>query len=508
MSTNNPSTPRQGLAQTQNLQQIQTLSPQQVLYGRLLGLNAIEMEDEVRRALDENPALEVDDDMVPPQSDEAEASLPPSEEGEPFDESAERLQLSDYSNEDDIPFITSPDSIDRFISSSGRIDPSIRARETVDASVTSTIVDFLNEQLAELPLTERQRIIARHIIGNIDDNGYLAATLRQISDDMALNEGLDVTLDEVNAVFDAIRTLDPPGICAVDLRDCLLLQLHRRRAKDNSPAMATACEMVADWFDLFSKRHFDRLCSALDIDRERLRKAVDIVHSLNPKPGGIFSGSHVDDYINQITPDFFVDIDGTNIDLRMNNTVPQLRIESSFDISKAAPLPRRKGEPDPMAFIRARRDEAATYINVVDARRRTLFRVMRAIISLQRDFFLSEGDISRLRPMILRDVEAITGDDISVISRATAGKYIATPWGTYPLKFFFNGSPNPESADATIKVIETLRGLIAAEDPADPLSDAQLADMLREKGYNIARRTVAKYRERIAVPVARLRRRI
>lgn len=486
------------------------LSPQQVLYLRLLGLNALEIEDEVHRTLEENPALEAVDGSTPHELDELESKLPPQEsydDGATFNESAEDLQLSDFMRAEDIPF-SGPDSgLDDFITPS-RNEFSGQGRETADSSAGSSVMDYLESQIAELPLTERQRLIASHIAGNVDDNGYLCATPRQIADGISFNDGIDVTVSEVNSVLSAMRTLDPPGICAVDLRDCLLLQLVRREKTDGSPAVETAREMIDDYFDLFSKRHFDKLCSALGVTREELKKAIDVVRSLNPKPGSIISGSHTDELTNQITPDFIVDSDGNNIELQMNNSIPSLQIESSFDIDDSALPARRRGTSDAMAFIRSRRDDAAAYIHALDMRRHTLYRIMRAIISIQRDFFLSDGDRTTLKPMILKDVAAITGDDISVVSRATAGKYVATRYGTYPLKFFFNEAPTSESADSSIKIIETLRSLVASEDPAEPLSDEALTAMLHEKGYNIARRTVAKYREKALIPVARLRRRL
>lgn len=502
------STPHQSIGQVQGLKQQQTLSPQQLLFMRLLSLNTLELEDEVRRSLDENPALESVDYITDPI--DLESKLPPQESydsNDSFDETPEHLQLSDFMRDEDVPFAGASDMIDGFIpghrSSS---DNDMPHREAPDSAAGSSVMEYLESQIGELPLDDKQRIVASHIAGNVDDNGYLTTSLRQIADDLAINDGVDVSQAEVNKVFEAMRRLDPPGICAVDLRDCLLLQLRRREETDHSPSVAIAREMVADFFDLFSKRHFERLCTAMGITPEELRKAVDIIRSLNPKPGSVISGSHADDLTNQITPDFIIETDGHNIDLQMTNTIPALRVESSFDIDDSALPPRRKGANDALAFIRSRRDDAAAYIHAIGLRRQTLYRIMRAIISLQKEFFLSDGDRSTLRPMILKDVAAITGDDISVISRATAGKYVSTRHGTYPLKFFFNEAPTAESTDSSIKIIETLRSIIADEDPADPLSDEALTTMLNDRGYHIARRTVAKYRERASIPVARLRR--
>lgn len=502
--------PRQSLSQTQGLKQQQTLSPQQVLFVRLLGLNALEMEEEVGRQLDENPALEAIDDVAPQAYEGLEDRLPPSDDDAPnaFTESAEELQLNDFSHEDEVTFGGPDDLIDAFIASSGSFDPGERARDIASTDLSSTIMDHLNAQITELPLTPRQRLIASHITGNIDDNGYLTVSLRQIADEIAIHDAVEVTTEEVNEVFQHIRRLDPAGIGAVDLRDCLLLQLRRKAQTESSPTLSTAIEMIADYFDLFSKRHFDRLCSALSINRAQLKTTVDLIRTLNPKPGAIIGGSHTDDFNNQITPDFVIETDGSNIDLQMANTIPALRVESSFNIDDAALPQKRRRADDAMTFIRSRRDDALAYIQAINQRQRTLFRVMRAIISIQRDFFTGEGVPSELKPMILKDVSAITGDDISVVSRATAGKYVATRSGTYPLKFFFNEAPNSESADPSIKIIETLRDIIAAENPSDPYPDETLTAMLHERGYNIARRTVAKYREKALIPVARLRRRI
>ncbi len=501
------SSPHQSIGQIQGLKQQQTLSPQQLQYMRLLSLNTLELEDEVRRSLDENPALEAVD-FVADQTD-LESKMPPQESydsKDAFDETSEHLQLSDFMRDEDVPFTGPADMIDGFIAGRRSQDNDMPHREAADSAAGSSVMEYLESQIGELPLDGRQRIVASHIAGNIDDNGYLTTSLRQIADDLAINDGVDVSLADVTKVFEAMRRLDPPGICAVDLRDCLLLQLKRREETDPSRSVAIAREMVADYFDLFSKRHFDRLCSAMDITRDELRAAVDIVRSLNPKPGSVISGSHADDLTNQITPDFIVDTDGHNIELQMTNTIPALRVESSFNIDDAALPPRRKGANDALAFIRSRRDDAEAYIHALDQRRQTLYRIMRAIISLQREFFLSDGERSTLRPMILKDVAAITGDDISVISRATAGKYVSTRHGTYPLKFFFNEAPTAESTDSSIKIIETLRSLIADEDPSEPLSDEALTTMLNDCGYHIARRTVAKYREKASIPVARLRR--
>lgn len=472
------------LSATQRQQQ--TLAPMQLQFVRVLEMTGPEAEEEVRRALDENPALEVQ-----PQS---EASEP----ADDFGESAEQLQLADYRSEDDIPF---------YRLDGGRQRDAEPAYEPVAADRGPSMIDYLMGQLSQMPsMSEGDLEVARYIVGSIDDNGYMTRTLRSIIDDIAIQTGIDASEEQVRRVWDAVRSLDPPGIGAIDLRECLLLQLRRLPVTLDS---RVATEIVSDYFDLFSLMHFDRLRSILGVDEDRMRRALDLIKTLNPKPGVLISSADEDDRLRHITPDFLVETDGDTLTLTSLSRIPHLQIEESFRADMPAEHGvTRKSAAEANAFIRQRRDEAAIFIRVIEMRASTLMRVMRAIMLRQRDFFLSGDDPARLRPMILKDIAADTGDDISVISRATAGKYVATHSGVYPLKFFFTERHAGSEEISARSVMEALRDIITEEDPSAPLTDDALTRELVARGYDIARRTVAKYREKLGFPVGRLRHRM
>lgn len=473
------------LQQQQELKQLQRLTPMQVQFVRMLEMTGPELEGEVNRALDEMPALEIAENQgVTPDNDD-------------FNETAEQVQLADYGNDDDIP--------------SYMLDA--RNRSVNDTYYTPvavndelTLAEDLTRQLSELPLSPRQLTIANYIIGNLDSNGYLKRTPEAIADDITFTESVETEAAEVSEVIDIIRTLDPAGVGAVDLRDCLLLQLNRRQP---TVEVITAREIITHYFDLFSKKHFDRLADLLGIDTERLTAAVDIISRLNPKPGNQLNDSAIEHSGRQIVPELQVEIDSdNNLTVSLLNNIPDLALSRSFSLDtpmSATLTPRQR--TDAATFIRTRRDEAQAFIKTLQMRQSTLLNVMTAIASLQRDFFLS-GDETRLHPMILKDVAAVTGYDLSVISRATASKYVLAPSGIYPLKFFFNERPKADDDVTSHQIIDAIKTIISQEDKRSPLPDETIAAMLSEKGFNIARRTVAKYRERLGLPVARLRKTI
>ncbi|MCM1077702.1 MAG: RNA polymerase factor sigma-54 [Bacteroides sp.] len=471
------------LSLTQKMQQ--RLSPLQMHFVRLLEMSGPEIEDEVRREVDDNPALEI--------VDSGEAMSPDDD----FNESAEDLQLADYRDEDEIPSYrlgtrnTQPDD--------SYLEPVVVADE-------GSLGDNLIRQLAETDISETDMSIARYIIGNLDDNGYLTRTLTQILDDLAINAGIDVDMDRLRKIVARVRALDPAGVCAYDLRDCLALQLQRMKP---SPTRDLALEIVEHYFDIFSLRHFDRLASMLGVDRDRLRDADELIRSLNPKPGGQLGDSEGDEKSRHIIPDFIVEVDGENLTLTLVNNIPELAIERSFASDGHGFIggSSSKLRQEARMFINRKREEAGEFIELLRFRQETLYKVMQAIVKLQHDFFMSD-DESTLRPMILKDVSAETGFDLSVISRATAGKYVATSGGVYPLKFFFNEKVGTDEESSSHEILAALRSIISAENPSHPLSDDAIMKMLTEKGYDIARRTVAKYRERLGIPVARLRKKI
>lgn len=473
------------LQQQQNLKQVQRLTPMQVQFVHMLEMTGPELEGEVERALDEMPALEVVD------------SVTPDDDSTAFNETAEEVQLADYGNDDDIPSYM-------LEAHNTSINDTYYTPMAVNDDLT--LSEELTRQLSEMSLTPRQLDIADYIIGNLDSNGYLKRTPAAIADDITFAESVETDAAEVAAVLDIIRTLDPAGVGAIDLRDCLLLQLQR---KQPDPQVLTAREIVTHYFDLFSKKHYDRLTELLGIDRRQLTEAVEVIAHLNPKPGNQLNDSAIEHVGRQIVPEFQVDIDSdNNLTVTLLNNVPELTVSKSFDLDvPASPNLTRRQQADANTFIRARRDEAQAFIRTLQMRQASLVNVMTAIASLQREFFLT-GDETRLRPMILKDVAAATGYDLSVISRATASKFVMAPSGIYPLKFFFNERPKADDDITSHQIMDAIRTIIASEDKRNPLPDETITDMLLKKGYKIARRTVAKYRERLGLPVARLRKTI
>lgn len=470
------------LTQQSRLQQ--RLNPRQVLLGRFLEMTTPEIEDEVRRALDENPALETVGE--PQQTDDGWSG----DEG--FDETAEQLQRADYGDEDDVP-------VYRLEASNRPADDS--RHELVAVSDQTSLIDVLTSQLTDIVLSDTQRRIAQYIIGNIDGNGYMTRSLADICDDMAISEDLTVTVTEVREVFDKVRRLEPAGVGAVDLRDCLLLQIDRAA---NTLITRIAREIIADWFDLFSKKHFEQLQARLGIDHSAMAGALEFIRGLNPKPGALIEGSSGDDRMRHIVPDFQVDVDEDGrATVSLLNNLPELAIEGSFRID-SLPQPAGRRDAEAMAFIRRRHDDASMFIEMLRMRAETLLAVMKAIVRIQHRFFETD-DRAAIRPMIIKDIAALTGLNISVISRAAASKYVLTARGIYPLKMFFNERPKEDNDTSSHQILDALSQIIGSEDKTHPLSDDALRSELASRGFGIARRTVTKYRERLGMPVARLR---
>ena len=475
------------LTQEQRLQQ--RLSPQQVQFVRLLGMNRTEMEDEVRHEVLDNPAIEIadsddsSDGEVPAEEMTTDNNVTPDSadpEDEPEDDvPAYRLNISNRSADDKVyePIITNE----------------------------STLIDYLSEQISEHDLSEKQQTIADYIIGNIDDNGYLTRSVEAISDDIVFQMGIEVDEDEIQSVLQMIRDLDPAGIGAKDLRDCLLLQLERLPGSDDN---LLAYKIIDCYFPEFSKKHYDRIITALKTDKEGFRRALEVILSLNPKPGSLYGGGD-NSKAQHIIPDFSVEVDGDNITLTLLNNIPELQIEESFqamydDIS--VKRVRNRSEEEANRFVKDKYESAATFIKMLKQRQVTLFSIMRAILERQKQFFLTE-DESLLRPMVLKDIASDTGYDLSVVSRATSWKYVMTQGGIYPLKFFFNEGIRHESGEdvSSREIQSALKEIIEGEDKKKPYSDEVLSTLLNKRGYEIARRTIAKYRERMGFPVARLR---
>ena len=461
---------KEALSLNNTLRQQQRLTPLQVKYVRMLEMNAPEIEEEVRRAVDEMPALEVKDDE--PQASES---------------------ASDVSADDTLPYY-------RFTFNNRSAGDTYYDAAASAGDHPQTLLEALAEQIGVSELDDRQRRIALQIIGNLDDNGYITRDLQSIALDVNTADGLNVTPSEVNEVWQKIRTFDPAGVGAVDLRDCLALQLKRLSP---SQAVDDASDIVNHYFDIFSRKQFDRLRASAGLDTERLRNAMEVIRRLNPKPGAAYaSGAPGDDSARHVAPDFAVEADGDRLILSSLSRIPELGIEQSFEAD--TPITPRAAREGAKMFIRSKRNEAQEFIRIIRMRQETLFRVMQAIIKIQRDFFMT-GDERDIHPMILKDVAELTGYDLSVISRATADKYVATSHGVYPLKMLFNERPREDSDASSMQIQIALRDLIESEDKGAPLSDEALTAALAERGFDIARRTVAKYRERMGLPVARLR---
>lgn len=472
----------ESLKLTQKQQLRQTLSPVQVQYVRLLEMGTAEIEDEVRRELDENPALEAaPDDTVP--------------SGEESGETAEQMMLADYGSEDDVPSY-------RLEANNGPTGNAFFDPDTRQEG--ETLMAYLTGQLRQSGVAGRDLDTASFIAGSLDGNGYLTRPLPLVREDLEVQTGMEVTIEEMRRALEAVRSLDPAGVGAADLRDCLLLQLRRMEPKQD---VADATEIITHCFDLFAGMKMERLLSAASLTEERLKAAIALIRTLNPKPGVTFEGGESEAELRaaHITPDFYVEADGERLSLSMPDNIPHLAIERTFDIGNIEITPRTpRREADALTFLKSRRDSASDFIKAIGMRRETLWRVMTAIMRHQRDFFLTDDELM-LRPMILKDIAADTGYDISVVSRATQGKYVATAGGVYPLKFFFNERPKSDSDASTLEIMAALRHLVGEEDKRSPLSDEALTAALRSKGYDIARRTVAKYREKAGIPVARLR---
>jgi len=479
------------LGQEQRLQQ--RLSPLQVRYVQLLEMNVPEVEDAVIRELEENPALEAEDPKDIQQL---------TDEGEHFSESAEQMQQADYRSSEDIPF-------------SGNVAPRQPADPGYDPLANmpdsgTTLYDYITQYLDEQKLEPDVAAVARYIAGCIDSNGYLRRPLRLIADDMAFNEGVELPMSVLEKGLQAIQRIEPAGIGAENLQQCLLLQLDRQPL---SLASKDARRIVADYFEPFSMKHYHKIESALKMTPERLSNALSRIHALNPKPGAaIGSGSSTD--AKAISPDCIVEEDDNGkFFISIPSNIPELHIVESFEEAFRHIEANKKQidarHQDGYKFAISRYNDARDFIRAISMRRQTLFAIFSAIVRLQQDYFRSLGDEHQLHPMALKDISRESGYDLSVISRATAGKYMLTPWGIKPLRFFFSERLGQGESQASSRKIQAeIKRLISHEDKRHPLSDDRLCSILAEMGYTLSRRTTAKYRDRLGIPVARLRREI
>ncbi len=475
----------------------QKLSPQQIQLIRLLELPAIELEERVKHELEENPALEEGKD-IPEDFEETD-----NESGGDGDTSPEEtevdLSLGDYKNEDDIPDYKLRE-----------IREKAEQKEDIPFSVGQSMNEYLLQQLGLRDLPEKETKIAEYIIGNIDDDGYLRRELSAIADDLVFQAGVNVEEKEIEEVLTVIHDFDPVGVGARNLQECLLLQLQR---KESSEDIHLAERVLTDYFEEFTRKHYDKILRGLNVSEVALKKAIREITALNPKPCSSRDNS-METAMSQVIPDFLVEEVNGELVLSMNNRdIPDLRISREYSEMFQDYVGNKANQTakirEAVLFIKQKLDAAKGFINAIKQRQETLRRTMETIILLQRDFFLT-GDETMLRPMILKDVAERAGYDISTISRVSNSKYVQTNFGIYPLKYFFSESMQTDSGEeiSTREVKKIMKEHIDSEDKHKPLTDEELTAILKGNGYVIARRTVAKYREQLGIPVARLRKEI
>ncbi len=500
----------QSLSQQQRL--LQKLSPQQIQLMKLLQIPTALLDERIKEELEENPALELD------KEDNDEKLLQEKTNEELKDE---------FSSEDNDDYVTDDDTLSDY----DRIDISEYVKEGDDEDADynfrqegyvsddddkpgyqptfeTSFFEQMLMQINEMNLNEKEQVIAEFIIGSLDDDGYLRRDIPSIVDDLAFRQNIQATHTDIKKILSQIQDLEPAGVAASNLQECLLLQLRR---KESSVNIIYAIKILEKFFDEFTKKHYEKIQKALSLSDTELKEIIQIIIKLNPRPGSVFSQHNKAETF--IIPDFLVYNQNGQLELQLNQrNAPDLRVSATFremlrDYDKGAKKDQRQKEA--VLFIKQKIDSAKWFIDAVKQRQDTLMLTMTRIMNLQEEFFLT-GDETQLRPMILKDVADRTGLDISTISRVVNSKFVQTEFGTFKLKYFFSESLSTESGEevSTREVKTILHDVIRDEDKRNPLSDEKLTDILNEKGYNIARRTIAKYREQLGLPVARLRKEI
>jgi RNA polymerase sigma-54 factor len=480
----------------QRLQQklLQKLSPQQIQMIKLLEIPTLQIEQRIKKELEENPALEEGQEEDDLHSVDEEQYDEPDHDGEEF-------TLDDYIEDDDIPEYRLQ------VSNQSKDD---EKRNEIPFSGGYSFHEHLESQFNLRDLTDRQKILGEYIIGNIDEDGYLRRELINIVDDLAFLQNVETTEEELEEILKIIQDLDPAGVGARTLRECLMLQMEKGGKTD--PMVKIAYSILDQYFDEFSKRHYDKIVSRMGIREAELKDAIDEILKLNPKPGGVFSDPFSKSS-QPIIPDFILELTEDGFDLHLNSkNLPELRLSSAYnEMLKSYTRDRnqKKELKDAVIFVKQKIDSARWFIDAIKQRQNTLLLTMNAILEYQQEYFI-DGDETRLKPMILKDVAEMTGLDISTVSRVANSKYIQTHFGIFPLKYFFSEGLQTDSGEevSTREIKRILQDCIDNEQKRKPLTDERLTEILQEKGYQIARRTVAKYREQLNIPVARLRREI
>jgi RNA polymerase sigma-54 factor len=476
----------------QKLQQklLQKLSPQQIQMIKLLEIPAIQLEQRIKKELEENPVLEEGNDDPFDEQEEIKEEQPADQQDE--------FSLEDYMQDDEIPSY-------RLNAQNFSTDSK---REEIPFTIGSSFREQLKSQLGLRKLSEEQEVLAEYVLGNIDDDGYLRRDLEAIADDLAFSIGLETTYEALHEVLMIIQDFDPAGVGARSLQECLLLQMERKELDE--PVTGLAYRILKNHFEEFTNKHYDKIIQRLNITEAALKEALDEILRLNPKPGGAMGDSQGKSF-QHIVPDFILEENEGDLQLYLNSSnVPELRVSRTytdmFESYSANKSSASRDEKDAITFVKQKLDSARWFIDAIRQRQNTMLLTMNAILEYQQNYFY-EGDETRMRPMILKDIADMTGLDISTISRVVNSKYIQTHFGIYPLKYFFSEGMQTDSGEevSTREIKKILQNCIESEDKRKPLTDDRLMAILNEKGYQIARRTVAKYREQLGLPVARLR---
>ncbi|SHM35027.1 RNA polymerase, sigma 54 subunit, RpoN/SigL [Chitinophaga jiangningensis] len=489
------------LKQTQQQKLLQKLSPQQIQLMKLLQVPTVNLEERIKEELEENPALEYGEEAHEDEFKEQDEFESDDDEFEPdgSESDYDNIDISEYVNDGD------DEVADYKLRDDNYPDPD-ESNKTIPVRVETSFHEHLLSQLGMLELDDRQNAIAEQIIGSIDDDGYLRREVSAIVDDLSFSQNVSTDEEEIRELIKKIQEFDPPGVCCSDLKECLLLQLKRKPQDD--PGVRTAYLILENYFDEFTKKHYEKIQKALSLSDEALKESINQIIRLNPKPGGNYATLNKAE--SYVLPDFFILNNSGKLELTLNSrNAPDLRISGGYremlkEYDRGDKKDKRQKEA--VLFIKQKIDAAKWFIDAIKQRQHTLLSTMESIMDYQREFFLT-GDETTMKPMILKDIADRTGLDISTVSRVANSKYVQTEFGTFKLKFFFSESLSTDSGEevSTREVKKILSDLIEAENKRKPLSDEHLTKMLQDKGYNIARRTVAKYREQLNIPVARLR---
>jgi RNA polymerase sigma-54 factor len=488
------------LKQFLNLKLSQKLSPQQIQLMKLIQLPTQAFEQRLLEEMNENPALETgkedDDDYEKDEFDNDDYDDYDDAESDRIE--ADDINIDDYLSDDDTP---------DYKTQANNYSDDDESRESPLAAPISFHQDLIN-QLNTFILDDEEREIAEFLVGSIDDMGYIRRSIPDIVDDMAFTQGIYTDETTVERMLHVIHELEPSGVGARDLQECLLLQLKH---KTPTESVELASDIIENQFDAFTKKHYDKLLQKYNISNDQLKKAIHEIEKLNPKPGGAFTGNNK--VTENVVPDFAIRIVDGELELTLNGrNAPSLHVSKDYqEMMQTYKDSRDKSnsQKEAVQFIKQKLDSAKWFIDAIKQRQETLFVTMNAIMHYQEEYFL-DGDETKLKPMILKDIADIVGLDISTVSRVANSKYVETPYGTKLIKEFFSEAmKNDQGEDvSTLEIKKILQNIIEEEDKKKPLPDDQLAELLKEKGYPIARRTIAKYREQLDIPVARMRKKI